>query len=297
MKVSVAIPIYNRWNLTRACLRSLQNTCRPGAMVARPGPIVSVVAEQPVSAPVEPVEFEFLFVDNGSDDGSADRLREFAREDARIKVGRFEENHGFAIGSNEGLRAATGDVVVFLNNDTEALGFWWAPLVERLTDPSVGAVGALLWYPGRPRTVQHAGMVWVGHVEEGRPLKAVHLYRHRQASHEPGIRRAKRMQMVTGACLAMRTGDARRLGGFCTDYLNSYEDIDLCFRVRFELGLDVWYEPRAELVHHESQTAGRAIRENANEALFLQRWRSRVEVDATRVMNEDRHGAAAPPVG
>ncbi len=297
MKVSIVIPIYNRWSLTRACVRALQNTCRPGAMVTRPGELVATAGGEPTTVPVDPVEFEFVFVDNGSEDGSRDRLRELALEDRRIKVGRFEQNHGFAIGSNEGLRVATGDVVVFLNNDTEALGFWWAPLVERLTDPSVGVVGALLWYPGRPRTVQHAGMVFMGRAEAGHPLKAVHLYRHRQASHEPGIRRAKRLQMVTGACLAMRTADARRLGGFCTDYLNSYEDIDLCFRARFELGLDVWYEPRAELVHHESQTAGRAIRENANEGIFLQRWRERVEVDATRVMNEDRHGGAAAAVG
>lgn len=306
MKLSTVTPIYNRWNLTRACVRSLQATCPKLMLLAKPaGPLLFGEGEslgdlgerlaEPI--PVERIEFEFVFVDNGSDDGSADKLRELAREDPRIRVGRFEENHGFAIGSNEGLRAATGDLVVFLNNDTEALPGWWQPIVQRLADPRIGVVGGLLWYPGRPRTVQHAGMVWTGHVDPGRPLKAVHLYRHRQASHEPGIRRAKPMQMVTGACLAMRADDARKLGGFCTDYLNSYEDIDLCFRARFELGLDVWYEPRVELVHHESQTAGRAIRENANEALFLERWRDRVEVDAQVVMNADRHGTGAAAAG
>lgn len=295
MLVSVVTPIFNRRSLTLACLRSLQRTCPPG--------LTHIVRRAPASGPVpeglvpemfpistEPVEFEFLFVDNGSTDGSADALALAKKADPRVQVGRLDENKGFAIGSNEGLAAAKGELVVFLNNDTEAKREWFVPLVYRLLDPTVGAVGSLLWYPGRVPTVQHAGMVWT---KAGPLPKVMHLYRHKQVGHEPGIRIAKDLQQVTGACLAMRTTDARKLAGFDSSYRNSYEDLDLCFRVRFELGLRVVYEPASELVHHESQTAGRSLFEAENERLFLTRWGDRIEIDAARVMAADRYGGAS----
>lgn len=268
MKTSVVIPVFNRWQLTLACLRSLRATTKRD-------------------------EVEVVVVDNGSTDQTAkDADGHAVGKDPLIDVLiRHNRNQGFALGSNAGLAAATGDLVVFLNNDTTAVDRAWLPAVrDTLADGSIGAVGALLWYPGRVRAVQHAGMAFTG------GPKVLHLYRHRRAEHEPGILRAKDLQCVTGACLALRTADARSLGGFSPDYVNSFEDVDLCFRVRFDLGLRVFYQPAIQFLHHEGQTEGRHLREAENEVLFGQRWGSRIEVDLPRIMREDRAtGGVSPP--
>jgi GT2 family glycosyltransferase len=268
LMLSVVIPVFNRWQLTLACLRSLRATSRRS-------------------------DVEVIVVDNGSTDQTAkDADGHAVGRDPLIDVlVRHNRNQGFAEGSNAGLAAASGDVVVFLNNDTTACDKLWAPAIrDTLDDGSIGAVGALLWYPGRVRAVQHAGMAFTS------GPKILHLYRHRRIEHEPGIMRAKDLQAVTGACLALRTADARQLGGFSPDYVNSFEDVDLCFRVRFELGLRVFYQPAIQFLHHEGQTEGRHLREAENEVLFGQRWGSRIEVDLPRIMREDRAtGAPRPP--
>ena len=65
----------------------------------------------------------------------------------RVQVHRSPENHGFALGNNLALAHATGDVVVFLNNDTTVPPGWLAPLREALADDDVLGAQPLLLYP------------------------------------------------------------------------------------------------------------------------------------------------------
>lgn len=256
--VSIVIPVFNRWKLTEACLRSVRAT------TAR-------------------AQVQVIVVDNGSTDETAEQCQAGGLVDTYVPV---PTNQGFAWGCNYGLLEAEADAVVFLNNDTVALDGWLPPTLENLRDPTIGAVGALLWYPGRVRAVQHAGMAF------STGPKVLHLYRHRREEHEPGIMRAKDLQCVTGAFLAMRRSEARALGGFCTEYRNGFEDVDLCFRVRFQLGLRVRYEPRIQLLHHESQTEGRGVHEAENELLFFSKWGDKVAVDLGGIMRQERAAAA-----
>lgn len=62
--------------------------------------------------------YELIVVDNASTDGTADYLRELAAKHPQMKVILNKTNLGFASGNNVGLRAATGDYLVLLNNDT-----------------------------------------------------------------------------------------------------------------------------------------------------------------------------------
>ena len=59
----------------------------------------------------------------------------------------------------------------------------------------------------------------------------------------------------------------------------------LCFRVRFELGLRVVYEPKAQLMHEEGQTPGRYVADNVNAARFFGRWGDKVVPDAKDVID------------
>ena len=85
---TVVIPVWNQWQMTQACLESLRPTLG--------------------------VHDTVIVVDNGSEDFTAAGLKQFPW----VQVISNEVNQGFAIACNQGAAAATGDVVVFLNNDT-----------------------------------------------------------------------------------------------------------------------------------------------------------------------------------
>lgn len=251
---TIVIPVFNRADLLDRCLRALDKTARHDEIVV-------------------------------SDDGSTEDIGQVvARHNQRgnIRHVRSDENRGFACACNVGVGAATGDVVVFLNSDTiPSEPGWLDALLDALDDPEVGLVGALLWYPGKPQRAQHAG---AGFTAQKSPL---HLYRGMTKREAPGILIGKRLQWVTGACMALRTEDLRMLGGFDESYRNGGEDLDLCFRVRLGLGLAVLYEPRAQMVHLEGQSDGRFDHESANARRFFDRWEHAIQPDLMRIMEAD----------
>ena len=221
MTVSIVIPLYNRFDLTYACLASIT---------------------QPA---------EVITVDNASTD--ATRLLDVTIRNKR--------NEGFAFACNQGARAATGDVLVFLNNDTEVHDGWLAPLVAQLADPTVGIVGARLLYPDG--TIQHAG---VG-VNFAQPFGLEAWNRK-----DEWTTVARDVDAVTGACLAIRADLFAALGGFDEGFVNGYEDVDLCLAA-LGAGLRVVYEPASTITHHESQSGPeRFARASDNIARLRNKW-------------------------
>jgi GT2 family glycosyltransferase len=87
------------------------------------------------------VDAEVIVVDNGSGDGTRAYLSALAERDSRVRVLRNEENRGFGPAVNQGLSAATGDVLVVLNNDTVVPPAWLSRLTAHLERPEVGLVG------------------------------------------------------------------------------------------------------------------------------------------------------------
>lgn len=232
--VSIIIPVFNRAELTRQCLEAVYRTA--------------------------PAFCEIIVVDNGSTDGTPAYLAGEAAA-GRITAVRSERNLGFARACNLGALKARGRLLIFLNNDTIPTPGWVEAMVHAAR-PGVGAVGARLLYPdGR---IQHAGMVF----RRGLP---VHIYRFAPAD-APEVVRPQDFDMVTGACLLIPRELFLKLGGFDETFLNSFEDVDLCLRVR-SLGLRVVYEPGAVVYHLESQTPGRSEHDDSNLAEFLRRWR------------------------
>jgi GT2 family glycosyltransferase len=84
---------------------------------------------------------EVIVVDNGSSDGTRLYLTALAERDSRVRVLRNDENRGFGPAVNQGLSAATGDVLVVLNNDTVVPPAWLSRLTAHLDRPEVGLVG------------------------------------------------------------------------------------------------------------------------------------------------------------
>jgi len=165
---------------------------------------------------------------------------------------------------NEGARAATGAVLVFLNDDMEPVSKdWLVRLCGALEHEGVGIAGARLMYP--QGSIQHVGIVLgmsdgVGHL--GRHLLG--------SSYWPWIDFTRDVSAVTGACLAIRRALFVELGGFDEAFPVNYNDVDLCLRAR-AAGHRVVLENSAVLIHREAMTrqGGTSAEERL---LFQQRW-------------------------
>lgn len=244
--VSVIIPSRDQGEAVARCLDSLH------------GPIAGAAS------------FETVVVDDGTTDPTA--LAAFARHPVRRVP--LERPFTFSTACNLGAFRARGDLLLFLNNDTEVLApDWLARLRLWMDDPEVGAVGPVLLYPDR--TVQHAGVVL------GARGTADHVMR-RFPAHADGhggtLSASREVSAVTGACLLMRRAEFEALDGFSTDYLRHYQDVDLCLRLR-ERGRRIVCAAGAELIHHESLTRGADGYDMGDRAILIDRWRERLEAD------------------
>ena len=223
--VSVIIPVFNNWDLTASCLRSLQ------------------------AAPPE-AEFEVLVVDNASSDATASLLTGFGADvfGERFRPLVNAENRNFAGACNQGAQAARHEHCFFLNNDTRLTQGWHAPLANRLEEePGLGGIGPLLLYDDG--TVQHLG----AGVYPDRGIG--HYYSRIPGTHALAKKR-RTLRYITAAALLMRRDVFLETGGFCEEFINGLEDVDLCWRLG-QGGYHVSVEPDSVIYHLEGQSRGR----------------------------------------
>jgi GT2 family glycosyltransferase len=197
-----------------------------------------------------------------------------------VSVLRIDEPFNFSRLNNVAAAQARGDLLCFLNNDTEAISPAWLEEMAGLAcRPDVGAVGAMLYYPDD--TIQHAGVVmWMGGI-------ASHAH-HGLTRGDPGsLGRAALTQTVTAvtaACMMVRKTVFVEAGGFDERLAVAYNDVDFCLRLRTRGYHNVW-TPFAELYHHESVSRGRDLegpgrdRFRAESLAMIDRWSAAVPED------------------
>jgi GT2 family glycosyltransferase len=195
--------------------------------------------------------YEIVIVDNGSVENETFAFFR-AIEAPHMRVLTDKGPFNYSRLNNRAARECGGDILVFLNNDTEVDdGGWLTELVSHAVVPEVGAVGARLWYPDG--TLQHGGVIL------GLGGVAGHAFPHIPRGHPGYFNRAMLQQncsAVTGACMAVRKSVFEELGGF--DEINlgvTFNDIDFCLRLT-ERGYRVVWTPYANLIHHESASRG-----------------------------------------
>jgi O-antigen biosynthesis protein len=224
-RTTIIIPTRDRLDLLRDCLTSIESA------VAKSGA-------------------DILVIDNDStDQATLDYLAKIAKgSDKRTNVMHIPGPFNFAKLNNIAAQAARSEYLCLLNNDVQANDpDWLNELVGRMTDPDVGAVGALLLWPSG--VVQHGGVVL------GPNFEATHAFNDRLAE-EPGygdlLRIAHECSAVTAACLLTRRADYLDVGGMDEVRLAvSFNDVDFCLRLR-EAGKRVVLTPHARLTHLES---------------------------------------------
>lgn len=193
------------------------------------------------------VPYELVIVDNGSEAEAA----QYA-EDAADTVVLNPENLGFAPGMNQGLAAAKGTFVAFVNNDTVFPEAWASKVLETLDQPGVGIVAPAVTAAGNPITVRsEPGMATITLDPFG--------------------------ELPSGVVYVLKTELARSLGGWSEDYLvASAEDLDLAFTV-WTNDLSIVVDERV-LVEHVSRGTVRAKLPNrdaiyrTNLEQFLDKW-------------------------
>jgi GT2 family glycosyltransferase/glycosyltransferase involved in cell wall biosynthesis len=240
--VSIIVPVFNQWEFSAACLRSLAETSNRAT-------------------------FEVIVVDDQSSDETASRLAEIRG----LVTVRNEENLGFIGSCNAGAGLARGRYLVMLNNDTQVLDGWLDALLQTFERyPDTGLAGARLVYPdGR---LQEAGGIIFN---DGSGWN----YGRNDNPDKPEYQFVREVDYCSGACIMLKTEVFRQLNGFDAHYSPAYyEDTDLAFRVR-QLGLKVRVQPRATIVHHEGISSGTDIASGIkryqahNSRKFLERWR------------------------
>ena len=179
---------------------------------------------------------EIVVVDNGSQRDEATELQERYPEIIAI---RSPENLGFAGGNNLGIRAASGDRLLLLNNDTEVGDDTLHYLAETLdADPSVGAVCPKIRFWAPPQAIQFAGYT---------PLTRITLRNALVGFGQPDDH---------GAAMMVRREAVEKAGPMPEEYFLYYEELDWSERIH-EAGYRIVYDPRATVFHKESATTGR----------------------------------------
>jgi O-antigen biosynthesis protein len=231
-KVSIIIPTRDRLDMLSRCIQSIRK-----------------------KSSYE--NYEILVVDNESRE--PDTLEYLASFQGRVVP--YPHVFNFASIVNAGARAAEGEMLLFLNNDTEVISpDWIEAMLEHAQRPQVAAVGARLLYPdGR---VQHEGIIMglgggsAGNVDHGGYFSQGQSVRDCSA--------------VTAACMMARADVFWELGGFDERLRVAFNDVDYCLRAR-QKGLLVVYTPHAVLYHHESASRGR-LHPEEDERFFRERW-------------------------
>ena len=245
-RVSVIIPFRDQPRFLRTCVDSVRATSGD-------------------------VDCELLLVDNGSGEPETATLIEALGNLTEVRLLTDPRPFNWALLNNAAAQEARGDVLVFLNNDIEAhRAGWLGALCAQAVRPDVGAVGARLLYPDR--RLQHCGIVVGLTGAAGHPLAGLDPdaegYLHMASV-------ARECSAVTGACMATRREAFEELGAFDETLGVDLNDVDYCLRA-WQRGYRVVYEPRAELIHHESPSRGTAggIGDVIN---FVNRWRGYID--------------------
>ncbi len=228
---------------------------------------------------------EIIVVENNSTSNEIGEYYEQIEKLPNVSVIRPEhtENFNFSRLINEGAKAAAGEYLLLLNNDTEVIT---RSFVEELLmyaqREDVGAAGCKLYY--EDYSIQHAGIV-------------LGLGAHRTAGHTHYMLSkdnlgymgrlcyAQNVSAVTGACLMVSKKHFEEAGGFDEDFAVALNDVDFCLKLR-KKGLLNIFTPFAELFHYESVSRGSDVKDAGSENAkryeeeaqrFREKWKEELE--------------------
>lgn len=220
LKVSVIILNYNGQHFLKDCFDSVFNS--------------SYLAD------------EVIMVDNASTDGSVEFIK---KNYPQVKIIQSSKNLGFAQGNNLGIKAASGDYLAILNNDTEVDKKWLEELKMTLDNhQEVGFCASKMVWLKDPKIIDGAGIIysWKG--------KA-----YNRGSGEKDKGQYDLQEYVFGACNGAsfyRRSLLDKIGLLDENFFLICDDVDMSFRAQIA-GFKCLYVPKAMVKHAGGGTVSR----------------------------------------
>lgn len=239
--ISIIIPSKDNEAVLKQCLSTVQRT-------------------------VTGIPYEIIIVDNGSAaqtkaliEKEVAQLNQDCRQEDGTAKGCLQKvrylyepmEFHFSKMCNMGADAAEGKLLLFLNDDMEAVNpGWLEAMAEKAVKPWVGAVGSKLLYPDGER-IQHAGITNIGIG----PVHKLQFLNNNKCYYDGRNRGIWNVLAVTGACLLIRKELFEETGGFAEELRVAFNDVDLCYTLH-EKGYYNVVLNNTHLLHHESLSRG-----------------------------------------
>lgn len=232
-KTSIVIPTYNGKEMLKDCIYAIRQHT--------------------------PESVELIVVDNGSADGTADLCRQ-----EKITFISMPNNRGFPAACNAGLKLATGDTLLLLNNDVLVTRHWLTHLLACLhSAPDIGIVGPLTNFASGRQQIEE-------------PFTNVEDMTRRYNVRNPD--RWQPVQRIIGLCFLFKRELMDRIGLFDESYgAGHYEDDDYCYRARLA-GYRLMIAGDTFIFHHGSASFSREEQQRVqalierNRQLFMAKW-------------------------
>ncbi|WP_052675737.1 glycosyltransferase family 2 protein [Paenibacillus sp. IHBB 10380] len=190
MKTSIVILTYNQLHMTIHCLESIRRNT--------------------------PEDYEIIVIDNGSTDETVT----YMKTQTDVILHENTENLGFGKGCNQGIECASGDQILFLNNDTIVTKHWLENMLDALySHERVGMVGPVTNYSSGHQIIP------VPYTE----LSGIDAFAESYCKENAG--KHLEVRRLIGFCLLAKRSVLDEIGWFDEQFgLGNYEDDDLCLR-------------------------------------------------------------------
>ena len=212
MKVTIVVITWNKKDLLRDCLKSLDKQTHNN--------------------------FQRIVVDNGSTDGTSEFIKTYYPQ---IKIVSLEKNLGFPKAANEGIKASKSEYVILLNNDTVVDEDFVKNLLRALDAHKeyCGCTSKMIDFFNRD-ILASAGDI-MNDVGQSFPRGL--------GDNIDTFNKSEEVFLITGGASIFRKKVFEKIGFFDEDYFIYGEDSDWCFQAQLA-GYKFWYEPKAIVYHH-----------------------------------------------
>jgi GT2 family glycosyltransferase len=228
MQLSIIIISYNTKEITQRCLDTVFRSLEHDSLL----------------------KYEVIVLDNASSDGSVAMLQTYADLQPNLKVIQSKENLGFGKGNNEAVVASSGEYLLFLNSDTEAIDDAIPNLFLHYTKHGFDFGGARLL--NKDGTVQPSvGRFYTLPIA----CAALFLFADRYHLTRYSPRTVKKVAWVSGACFITSRTKYDLLHGFDPEIFMYWEEVDLFYRA-FKEGMTVGFFPQPTFIHLEGASSG-----------------------------------------
>lgn len=211
---------------------------------------------------------EIIVVDNGSKENPVPK---WVEKYPTVQFIRSEINLGFAGGNNVGIKAAKGDYLFLVNNDTIFTPNLVSILVGTLDEHEhVGMVSPKLLYFDQPNMLQYAGYTEMNYYTARN--SCIGQFETDKGQYDSLIAKTG---FAHGAAMMVKRSAIEKTGMMAENFFLYYEELDWCDRIKRN-GFEVWVNMSASIYHKESISVGKksALKEyymNRNRILFIRR--------------------------